>query len=143
MKKKTLTEEINRMLILMESPANKWVTAAEGLVKVLKEIPGLSNFIINSIDGLSRARNSEEVIGLLNSLAKASPLLRDDILKTVYKELNPVVKDVVSDAIEQIKTGSIYRDSNNTSKDISDTVLDGYFNQTFTIIKSFKFIDKQ
>ena len=105
MKKKTLTEEVNRILLLMESPANKWVTAAEGLVKVLKEIPGLSNFIINSIDGLSRARNSEEVIGLLNSLAKASPLLRDDILNTVYKTLNPDVKNVVSDAIEEIKKG--------------------------------------
>jgi hypothetical protein len=105
MKKKTLTEEINRMLILMESPANKWVMAVEGLVKVLKEIPGLSNLILNSLDTLSKAKTSEEVIGLLNSLAKASPKLKDDILDTVYKTLSPEVKDVVSQTVQEIKDG--------------------------------------
>jgi hypothetical protein len=105
MKKKTLTEEINRMLILMESPANKWVMAAEGLVKVLKEIPGLSNVILNSLDSLSNAVTSKEVIELLITLAKVSPKLKDDILKTVYETLNPQVKDVVSNAIVEIKKG--------------------------------------
>jgi len=132
MKKKTLTEEVNRMLILMESPANKWVMAAEGLVKVLKEIPGLSNLIIDGIDDLSRALSSEEVIKSLNSLAKASPLLRDDILKTVYEKLNPVVKNVVSDAIERIKNrldDGIKKDDASVTTFIDETIetLDSNF----------------
>jgi len=43
-------------------------------------------------------------------------------------------------AIEQIKTGSNYRDDN-SPKDIPDAVLDAYFKQTDAIIKSFRFID--
>lgn len=45
-------------------------------------------------------------------------------------------------AIERIKTGSIYRDSNNSSKDIPDSTLDSYFNQTSKIVKSFQFVDE-
>jgi hypothetical protein len=121
MKKKTLTEEINRMLLLMEAPANKWVMAAEGLVKVLKEIPGLSNFILNSIESLSKASNSEEVIGLLNSLAKANPKLRKDILDTVYKNLDPEVKNTVSELIEEAKDGL---DAGRTMEDINKLIDD-------------------
>jgi len=132
MKKKTLTEEVNRMLILMESPANKWVLAAEELVQVLKKIPGLSPLVIDGIDDLSRALSSEEVIKSLNSLAKASPLLRDDILKTVYEKLNPVVKNVVSDAIERIKNrldDGIKKDDASVTTFIDETIetLDSNF----------------
>jgi hypothetical protein len=45
-------------------------------------------------------------------------------------------------AIERIKTGSIYRDSNNSSKDIPDSVLESYFNQTLSIVNSFQFVDE-
>lgn len=45
-------------------------------------------------------------------------------------------------AIEQIKTGSNYRDDH-SPKDTPDSVLDEYFNQTTAIIKSFQFIDKK
>jgi len=41
--------------------------------------------------------------------------------------------------IEQIKTGSTYREEE-SSKDIPDTVLDDYFQQTENIIHSFRFI---
>jgi hypothetical protein len=78
---------------------------AQDLVKVLKKIPGLTDFMINSIDDLSRARNSEEVIGLLNSLAKANPRLRKDILDTVYEHLSDEVKKTVSQLIEEAKSG--------------------------------------
>ena len=53
------------------------------------------------------------------------------------------IHDGVGYAIERIKTGSIYRDSNNSSKDIPDSTLDPYFNQTSKIVKSFQFIGKQ
>jgi hypothetical protein len=53
------------------------------------------------------------------------------------------IHDGVGYAIERIKTGSIYRDSNNSSKDIPDSTLDSYFNQTSKIVKSFQFIGKQ
>jgi hypothetical protein len=43
-------------------------------------------------------------------------------------------------AIEQIKTGSTYREDN-SPKDIPDAVLDDYFKQTDAIIKSFQFVD--
>lgn len=41
-------------------------------------------------------------------------------------------------AVEQLKTGSSYRDVPN-AKDISDSVLDSYYNQIPDIIKTFKF----
>jgi hypothetical protein len=43
-------------------------------------------------------------------------------------------------AIEQIKTGSNYREDK-SPKDISDKILDDYFNQTNAIVNSFQFID--
>ena len=123
MKKKTLTEEINRILLLMESPANKWVMAVEGLVKVLKEIPGLTNFMLNSLEELTRAGNSEEVIGLLNALAKTAPQLRKDILDTVYKNLDPEVKNTVSELIEEAKAGlDAGRPMQEINKLIDDTI---------------------
>ena len=123
MKKKTLTEEINRMLLLMEAPANKWVMAVEGLVKVLKEIPGLTNFMLNSLEELTRAGNSEEVIGLLNALAKTAPQLRKDILDTVYKNLDPEVKNTVSELIEEAKAGlDAGRPMQEINKLIDDTI---------------------
>jgi hypothetical protein len=45
-------------------------------------------------------------------------------------------------AIEQIKTGSNYREDN-SQKDIPDSILDSYFNQSKTIINSFNFFDLQ
>ncbi len=43
-------------------------------------------------------------------------------------------------AVEQMKTGSIHRDAI-SPKDIPDSVLDVYFDQTTAIVKSFQFID--
>jgi hypothetical protein len=103
----------------MESPSNKWVMVAQDLVKVLKKIPGLTDFMINSIDDLSRARNSEEVIGLLNSLAKANPRLRKDILDTVYEHLSDEVKKTVSQLIEEAKSGL---DAGRTMEDINKLI---------------------
>ena len=107
----------------MEAPANKWVMAVEGLVKVLKEIPGLTNFMLNSLEELTRAGNSEEVIGLLNALAKTAPQLRKDILDTVYKNLDPEVKNTVSELIEEAKAGlDAGRPMQEINKLIDDTI---------------------
>ena len=103
MKKKTLTEEVNRMLILMESPANKWVVAAEGLVKVLKETPGFSK--LRYIRNLEDAVTPEDVIKVLNEMAIYSRELKKVVLEHVYKNLNSEVTNTVSELIEASKNG--------------------------------------
>ena len=72
MKKKTLTEEINRIILLMESP-NKWVRVAAELVELLKKIPGVTSDLVNRVDDLSKAADSVEVIEILSDLARLSP----------------------------------------------------------------------
>jgi cell division septum initiation protein DivIVA len=100
MKKKTLTEEINRIILLMESP-NKWVRAAAELVELLKKIPGLAPDLINRVDDLSKAANSVEVIEILSDLARLSPKFADEILEKVYKELGPEIDSEILDIIAQ------------------------------------------
>jgi hypothetical protein len=103
MKKKTLTEEINRMLILMESPANKWVVAAQELAKILKEIPGFTG--LKYIDKLKVVVTPEDVIKLLNEMSIYSTKLNKVVLETIYKNLPPEVTNTVSQLIETIKEG--------------------------------------
>jgi hypothetical protein len=100
MKKKTLTEEINRIILLMESP-NKWVRVAAELVELLKKIPGVTSDLVNRVDDLSKAADSVEVIEILSDLARLSPKFADEILEKVYKELGPDIDSEILDIIAQ------------------------------------------
>jgi hypothetical protein len=100
MKKKTLTEEINRIILLMESP-NKWVRVAAELVELLKKIPGVTSDLVYRVDDLSKAADSVEVIEILSDLARLSPKFADEILEKVYKELGPDIDSEILDIIAQ------------------------------------------
>jgi hypothetical protein len=121
MKKKTLTEEVNRMLILMESPTNKWVKAAEVLVTVLKETPGFSK--LKYISYLEKATTPEDVIKLLNEMATYSTKLKKVVLEHVYKNLGSEVTNTVSQLIEASKNAlDAGRPMEEINKLIDDTI---------------------
>ena len=121
MKKKTLTEEINRMLILMESPTNKWVKAAKELVKILQEIPAF--YKLRYIRNLEDAVTPEDVIKVFNDMAIYSKELKKVVLEHVYKTLGSEVTNTVSQLIEASKNAlDAGRPMEEINKLINDTI---------------------
>jgi hypothetical protein len=61
-------------------------------------------------------------------------------MQYLYGTSYRIIHNNICYAIEQIKTGSNYSDGP-MPNDIKQDVLDGYYNQIFDIIKTFKFIN--
>ena len=111
MKKKTLNEEINRILILMESP-NKWVTLGKGLVRVLEQLPNLSNPAKKLFGELANAADDQTAIKILIDLANTERRFFDQILPIFKKHMNNAdqinleMEEIVENVKKQLDNGA-------------------------------------
>jgi hypothetical protein len=128
MKTKTLTEEIQRIKILMEAPvesAGIYTAIGDIIMKLSDEFTDLAskNIVVkNLFDDLGRATTNDESFKILMKLSKESPQIADQIIPRITDALD------ITQKLDLVKTKMINLLSK-TPNLRPDLVINDYFEQ--------------